>query len=308
MHRLRMPREGAAKSGQSGRMIAITESIRRRGGLAATFELYQDGHTRAGLSAAAASGLVIRVRQGWYATNDIHPTLLEAARVGGRLTCLSALDFHGYWSYPTDDLHVAVAPNACRLRARRSKTTRLSELERPRTRVHWRGERRGDDRFILSPVASLADVISCQSEEVVVAVAASVLHKSPWLADDWLDVARSAPVAVRARFVATDGVCESGTESIFLFHISPLGIPLRRQVSIPGVGRVDFLIGERLVVEVDGAEYHTDPVRFEADRRRDAVLSRLGYRVLRFSYRQVMFAWAEVEAAVFGAVLRGDHL
>jgi hypothetical protein len=30
--------------------------------------------------------------------------------------------------------------------------------------------------------------------------------------------------------------------------------------------------------------------------------------VLRFSYHQVMHNWAEVEAAVIGAILRGDHL
>jgi very-short-patch-repair endonuclease len=71
---------------------------------------------------------------------------------------------------------------------------------------------------------------------------------------------------------------------------------------------VDFVIGERLVIEVDGAEYHTDPVRFEADRRRDALLSARGYRVLRFSYRLVIDDWPTVETAVLAAVARGDHL
>jgi len=287
-------------------MIAITESIRRRGGLAATFELYEDGHTRAGLSAAAAVGVIIRVRQGWYSTPDIHPSLLEAARVGGRLTCLSALDLHGYWSFPTADLHVAVSPNACRLRARRSKTTRLADLDRPQTTVHWR-HHADSARLLLPPIASLSDLLRCQPEEVIAAVAGSVLHTSPELTRRWGELVRLAPTAMRERLNAIDGLCESGTESLFLFRLSPLGIPIRRQVAIPGVGRVDFRIGEKLIVEVDGAEYHTDPVKFEADRRRDAILSRLGYRVLRFSYRQVMFAWAEVEAAVFAAVLRGDH-
>lgn len=288
-------------------MTSITESIRRRGGLAATFELYGDGHTRAGLSAAAASGLIIRVRQGWYSTPDIHPSFLEAARVGGRLTCLSALDLQGYWSFPTTDLHVAVAPGACRLRTRRSKTTRLSDVIRPQTTVHWRDHRDVEDRLVLPPIACLADLIVCQPDEVIAAVAGSVLHKSPELAGKWRDLVQHAPASIRGSLTSIDGVCESGTESLFLFRLSPLGIPIRRQVAIPGVGRVDFQIGERLIVEVDGAEYHTDPAKFEADRRRDAILSRLGYRVLRFSYRQVMFAWAEVEAAVFAAVLRGDH-
>ncbi|WP_188511436.1 DUF559 domain-containing protein [Conyzicola nivalis] len=289
-------------------MDSLSRSIRRRGGLAATFELYADGHTRARLSAAAASGTIIRVRQGWYATPDIHPVFLEAARVGGRLTCLSALDFHGYWSYPTMDLHVAVDPRSCRLRTRRSKVTRLSTVDDARTRVHWRDDREGGGRFILSPVACLSDLIACQPDEVVAAVAGSVLHKSPQLYPQWTDLVSRSAGCHRSFLASIDGVCESGTESIFMFRISPLGLPIRRQVSIPGVGRVDFRIGEKLIIEVDGAEYHTDPAKFEADRRRDAVLSRLGYRVLRFSYFQVLFAWDEVEAALVGALLRGDHL
>ncbi len=56
----------------------------------------------------------------------------------------------------------------------------------------------------------------------------------------------------------------------------------------PGI-RVDLMIGERLIVEVDGREHHSDPVAFERDRVRDARLSALGYRVLRFSCNQVMF-------------------
>jgi very-short-patch-repair endonuclease len=288
-------------------MNSISRSIRRRGGLAATFELHEDGHGRAALSAAAASGAVIRVRQGWYATPEIDPTLLEAVRVGGRLTCLSALDYYGYWTYPTADLHVAVDPHACRLRSRRSKITRLVDVDRPRTRVHWRDVHAGGDRFVLSPVACLADLLVCADVEVVSAVAGSVLHLSPELAPAWHDLVRQAPFAKREPLAAVDGVCESGTESLFLMRMARFQLPLRRQVRIPSVGRVDFLVGTKLVIEIDGAEYHTDPAKFEDDRRRDAMLSQLGYRVLRFSYRQVLYAWAEVEAAVMGAIARGDH-
>ncbi len=89
--------------------------------------------------------------------------------------------------------------------------------------------------------------------------------------------------------------------------MSKFDLSIERQVHIPGVGRVDFLIGTRLVVEVDGFSYHSNPAQFEADRRRDALLSQLGYRVLRFSYLQVMESWKDVETAVLAAVFRGDH-
>jgi len=287
-------------------MISLTQSIRLHGGLASTSELYADGHSRTALSAGADSGRVIRVRQGWYSTPDTHPLLLEAARIGGRLTCLSALALQGYWTLPTADLHVAVPPNACRLRTRRSKVTRLADVREPRARIHWRGDS-GGDRLVLPPMACLSDLIACQEPDSVTATADSVLHRQPWLEDEWRLLVLRSPASKRRYLSAIDGVCESGTESIFFKRISPLGLPMQRQAQIPGVGRVDFLIGRALVVEIDGAEYHTDRQRFEADRHRDAVLSRMGYRVLRFSYRQVMYAWAEVEAAVLAATIRGDH-
>ena len=90
------------------------------------------------------------------------------------------------------------------------------------------------------------------------------------------------------------------------FRLAMLGIATRSQVAIAGVGSVDFVIGTALVIEVDGKQYHTDEVRFEKDRRRDARLSALGYRVLRFSYRQVFERWSEVRAAIVAAIARGD--
>lgn len=113
------------------------------------------------------------------------------------------------------------------------------------------------------------------------------------------------PLVHHAALLRADGVCESGTETLFwlrMRHPSP-----RRQIQIAGVGRVDFLFGTRLVIEIDGAEFHADVDHFEADRRRDALLSTLGFRVLRFSYRQVMFDWPAVERAVRAALERGDH-
>jgi very-short-patch-repair endonuclease len=51
---------------------------------------------------------------------------------------------------------------------------------------------------------------------------------------------------------------------------------------------VDFLWAEqRLIVETDGERFHDNPLAFERDRRRDRVLQLNGYRVVRFTHRQV---------------------
>ena len=44
---------------------------------------------------------------------------------------------------------------------------------------------------------------------------------------------------------------------------------------------------ERLIVEVDGYRYHRAPSRFESDREKDVTLELKGWRVLRFTGRQL---------------------
>lgn len=280
-------------------VTTIRHSIRQRGGLAATFELYADGWTRKGLAVAVRRGTIIRVRQGWYAVAGLHPQLVAAARVGGRLACVSALSLRGAFSPPAFGLHVAVTPEACRLRAPDRARARL-----PRggpTRVHWTL----DDppgRLAVPDLVAIEQLVSCQPRDVAAAVIATMLHEHPQLYRGFRTWARPL-----AWLEPVDGVCESGTEALLWFRMGRYRLPIRRQVKFVGLGRVDFLVGERLVIEVDGAEYHTSPEQFEEDRHRDAVLSARGYRVLRFSYQQVMYAWDEVEVAILAAVARADH-
>jgi very-short-patch-repair endonuclease len=99
-----------------------------------------------------------------------------------------------------------------------------------------------------------------------------------------------------------DGRAESGTETIVRCLLTIAGLRVRPQVDIAGVGRVDLLVEDRVVVEVDGREWHDDPGRFAVDRRRDVRATIGRYRVLRFSWFQVLFRWSEVEAAVFAAL------
>ena len=105
--------------------------------------------------------------------------------------------------------------------------------------------------------------------------------------------------------------CESPAEEAFLDamveafelrtgpgSIEGSGLRLRNQV---GMGqfrvhksdsswqyRADFLIDDHLVVEIDGATYHSSPEALERDRKRDADLRRDGYSVLRIP-AQVVF-------------------
>jgi very-short-patch-repair endonuclease len=67
---------------------------------------------------------------------------------------------------------------------------------------------------------------------------------------------------------------------------------------------VDFLFAaEGLVVETDGYRHHRTREAFERDRARDARLTVAGYRVVRFTYRQLVREPAAV-AAVLVRLLR----
>ncbi len=65
------------------------------------------------------------------------------------------------------------------------------------------------------------------------------------------------------------------------------------------IGRVDFLFrGARLVVEVDGAEFHDGLVDRRRDEARDARLTAVGWRVLRFRWADVVDRPAAVARAI----------
>lgn len=66
---------------------------------------------------------------------------------------------------------------------------------------------------------------------------------------------------------------------------------------------VDFLWAElRVVVEVDGYEFHGDRIAFERDHGRGAILMRAGYLRLAFTWRQIVERPEEVVQAVIAAL------
>jgi very-short-patch-repair endonuclease len=65
-------------------------------------------------------------------------------------------------------------------------------------------------------------------------------------------------------------------------------LPRPETNAMVGGYEVDMLWGkQRLVVEVDGYAFHSGRAAFERDRRRDAALQAAGYRVIRFTWRQI---------------------
>jgi very-short-patch-repair endonuclease len=220
---------------------------------------------------------------------------------------MSGARHYGIWAPLAPDLEVAVKPHARGLRTRFDATKKLSTTTRPNyTAVAWRNEQAAG-RTVLSPIWCIDEIARTQSAAIAFGATESALHLGYITLADVAALIAILPRSRRGRLDEARGASESGGESLFRFHASGFAPRMRQQVRILGVGFVDFLIGDRLVVEIDGAEFHTSAKKFEEDRRRDARLRALGYRVLRFSYKQVEGSWSVVAAAMAAALADGDH-
>jgi very-short-patch-repair endonuclease len=72
-----------------------------------------------------------------------------------------------------------------------------------------------------------------------------------------------------------------------------------------GPYEIDFLWRtERLALETDGWEFHSDRKAFEDDRRRDADLVARGFRVIRVTWRQIAEEPLAVIARIAAALAR----
>jgi hypothetical protein len=93
----------------------LWKALDKLGGVAARRELEALGVDPGWITVAAYYGRrLTRVRNGWYARTDEADSVLRAWRVGGRLTCVSAIAYHeGVPAPPV--LHVEVPANSARL-------------------------------------------------------------------------------------------------------------------------------------------------------------------------------------------------
>ena len=107
-----------------------------------------------------------------------------------------------------------------------------------------------------------------------------------------LDRAGPRPGVPALRSLLGEGLGETHTrselEERFLELCRSAGLPRPQPNARLGVLEVDFLwSAQRLVVETDGRAVHGTPQAFERDRDRDRRLLLAGYRVVRFTWRQV---------------------
>ena len=137
-------------------MRHIIRAIEQCGGLASRWQLRSAGVSSDAIDVAAWYGRsIIRVRKGWYARADENREVIRACRVGGRLTCVSAIAFHDGSAAPPV-LHVEVPANTPRLHDPDNRRTPLGPDSA--VVVHWtRHPGPGDARAV---TASHAEAVA----------------------------------------------------------------------------------------------------------------------------------------------------
>jgi very-short-patch-repair endonuclease len=240
-----------------------------------------------------ATGALVRLSRGWYAVPHVQAPLRSAVQAGGRLSCVSALAWHGVWTR-AHSVHISVPHGAHRGLM-------------PALVVHWRHMPAPTGATLVEGARdAFEQFAACGSDLDVIIAADSALNLGLL---SRADVRRTLERTRRGRRVLArvDGRAESGTETIVRVALRARRIKLRTQVAIAGVGRVDMVVGDRLVIEVDGQDWHDRPSTFEEDRRRDAALVAKGFVVMRYSYKRVMFDLDGVLTEILAVIGRREH-
>lgn len=269
--------------------------MQSRHGVAHTSDSRAAGFSGYDVSALVAAGDLRRVRRSWLVTPDCDPRRVAAASVGGRVTCLSAASLLGLWAPEHTETHIAVPGTA-------------SRLDSEGIRLHWSvgpaPSGRGDSVDPLLNV--LFQVASCVPQADALAVWESAVRTKA------VDLAVLKHVAWRGASARelTDlavSLSDSGLETRFSLGMRRAEVALRQQVWLDG-HPVDGLIGQSLVVQLDGFAHHASAADRRRDLEADARLIARGYVVLRFDYQQVMFRWEYVLETVLTAVAQGAHV
>lgn len=231
-----------------------------------------NGFTRAQLRAAERRGVLLHRVQGYYGLPDCPEDLMLAAYLGSSLTCVSAAAILGWWL-----LESPVEPH---IRADRS-------IQHPGICLH-RG-RRTKRQLIAAPVEIVRDAFRCLPPLQALVIAESAVSRNA------VSVRTLQQALGRTRDWQAQGLMAgmgrtkaSPLEVCARYHLLAAGLEVQEEVLVPGVGRVDFLVAGRLIVEIDGFEFHSNRQHYRQDRARWNAATAQGYHTLRITAELVL--------------------
>lgn len=268
--------------------MEIEDFLRDRGGVPRTASISKAGIRRTLLDKALKAGRIVRIRRGVYALADDGGALGFALKHNAHLTGLSAAPLYQLWTLQKPSvLHVSPG----------HKSAVPGTLPRGRILhpVHpW------------LPAAGLADVLMHALRclpmlEALVMVQCAAQRGN--ITVDFLRWKLPGNRNARARAVLDYVIprADSVLEVLANYHLRAAGLSVRRHVELDGVGEVDFLVEDCLVVETDG-QTHLEPKQVRKDRARNNATVVGGRLCLRFSYADVVHHPEQMMAQVLAVL------
>lgn len=268
------------------------QRIRSNGGAMRTSTIIAAGLSKHRIEGLVAVGRLIRPQRGWIALPGLSAETALALRCGAVVSCVSAAEQYGLWILEAPRIHLAAR-------------SRSSALAGSQGRLHFgRPVVPRDPASVRDSIENvLGYVDACRPYAEAHAIWESALNKKLVR----LDQLRRLPYKGAAARLLYDcsPYSDSGLESMVKQSLRWIKVPIRAQTMAHG-RCVDFLIGERLVLQIDGG-HHVGAQR-TSDIAHDAELTLAGYHVIRVSYEQVVHGWPEVQDRILMAVAQGLHL
>jgi len=282
----------------------VTHAFPSGAHIATRRQLLDLGMARQDLTDAVRSGQLLRARRDRYALPGVERAILEAVRIGGLLSCVSAAGLLGIWVPDQPFTHLVMPRDASRMRSPRSRFVPLTADNRDGCELHWWPLIDADAASLHSVGVrdSLAHIIRRQPRMIAVAALDSALYTGRISLADLVRIFAAVPAKFAALRNDVDPRCMSGIETIVRLLCLDAGVRCVPQMDFPGIGVVDFVLEGCVVVETDGRQGHASESDQKRDYDRDVALAALGYIVLRFNYRQVMFHPERVMFAIRGAL------
>ena len=172
-----------------------------------TGALRADGWSERRIRAAVAAGDLARLRPGAYGHPWLPDPCRSAARIQGRVTCVSALALLGVFVLQTDGVHVHVPRTASRLPAADASIRRIHRRRLLRT-PH-------PDALLVEPIDALADAVRCQPPRAAVASIDSALQLGVLRVDELDELFSALPARYRPLRRLVDGRAESRVARVF---------------------------------------------------------------------------------------------
>lgn len=286
----------------------LADEVRGAGGVIRQPALAARGFGKYAIAQAVTDGVLVRIRRSWLALPDADPYLVAAARAGVVLTCTTQAQRLGLWVLAAEVPHVAAPAHAGAVRLggadRLPGAGAVGAAQTSAAVVHWAKPLvPRHPSALVDPVENtLCLVAQCQPFETALAIWESALRRG--IADAVVLARLALPGSARRILDAASPFSDSGLETFVVPRLRWMKIRIIPQAWLHG-RPVDFLIGDRLVLQVDGG-HHVGAQR-ERDIAHDAQLLLRGYHVIRVGYAQVVHDWPAVQDVIMRAVAQGLH-